>query len=106
MKIIKSNSFEDACRLAAEYLGISIQEFKRKVFEDQQDVYDREDVISWLTEQGYKFSEDHVNQILDTLRSKYDADLGTWGNIESAYYYNRMNLPYADDEDEEESDAE
>lgn len=98
--------YESACEQAAKSLGISVPEFKRKVFEDQQDEYDREDVISWLTDQGYKFSEDHVDQILDTLRSKYDADLGTWGNIESAYYYNRMSLPYVDDEDEEESDAE
>ena len=101
---IESERLNAACKAAADSLGMDIQVFKRAVFEDKQREYDRQDIINWLDEEGYVYTDDDVDQILSTLRDDWDADRGTWSNIESAYYNNNMHLPHEDDEPEEEEE--
>ena len=101
---IESERLNAACKAAADSLGIDVEVFKRAVFEDKQREYDRQDIINWLDEEGYVYTDDDVDQILSTLRDDWDADRGTWSNIESAYYNNNMHLPHEDDEPEEEEE--
>lgn len=101
---IESEKLNAACKAAADSLGIDVEVFKRAVFEDKQREYDRQDIINWLDEEGYVYTDDDVDQILSTLRDDWDADRGTWSNIESAYYNNNMHLPHEDDEPEEEEE--
>ena len=106
---IPEDKLNAACQAAADILGISVEEFQRHVFNTKQREYDREDIITWLDEQGYVYTDDDVDQILHTVRDDWDSDRGTWSNIESAYYNNDMHLPYADSEptedDEDEDDC-
>ena len=97
---ITEEQLNAACKLAAESLNVDVAVFKRAVFDDMQKQYDREDIETWLNEQGYAYNNDDVEQLLSTVREDWDADRGTWSNIESAYYNNDMHLPYADDEDD------
>lgn len=97
---ISKEQLDAACKLAAESLNIEESVFKRAVFDEMQKQYDREDIITWLDEQGYAYNDDDVEQILSTVRDDWDSDRGTWSNIESAYYNNDMHLPYANDEDD------
>ncbi len=97
---ISHDKLNAACEKAAKELGVTPEEFKRAVYAEKQEDFDRQDVILWLEQQGYKFTDDDVDQILETYRDDYDADRGTWSNIESAYYENDMHLSYIDDEDE------
>lgn len=101
---IESEKLNAACKAAADFLGMDVEVFKRAVFEDKQREYDRQDIINWLDEEGYVYTDDDVDQILSTLRDDWDADRGTWSNIESAYYNNNMHLPHEDDEPEEGED--
>lgn len=101
---ISDEKLNAACKAAADSLGIDVEVFKRAVFEDKQREYDRQDIINWLDEEGYVYTDDDVDQILSTLRDDWDADRGTWSNIESAYYNNNMHLPHEDDEPEEEEE--
>lgn len=103
---IPEDKLNAACQAAADILGISIEEFQRHVFDKKQREYDREDIITWLDEQGYVYTDDDVDQILHTVREDWDSDRGTWSNIESAYYNNDMHLPYADSEPAEDDDDE
>lgn len=103
---IESEKLNAACQAAAESLGVDVEIFKRAVFEEKQQEYDRNDIINWLNEEGYVYTDDDVDQILSTLRDDWDAERGTWSNIESAYYNNNMHLPHEDDEPEEEDGEE
>lgn len=103
---ISDEKLNAACKAAADSLGIDVEVFKRAVFEDKQREYDRQDIINWLDEEGYVYTDDDVDQILSTLRDDWDSDRGTWSNIESAYYNNNMHLPHEDDEPEEEEEEE
>lgn len=105
---IPEEKLNAACQMAADTLGVDVEVFKRAVFENKQEEYDRNDIINWFDDQGYVYTDDDVDQILCTLRDDWDADRGTWSNIESAYYNNNMHLPYADDmpEEDEEVDEE
>lgn len=103
---IPEDKLNAACQAAADILGISVEEFQRHVFNTKQREYDREDIITWLDEQGYVYTDDDVDQILHTVRDDWDSDRGTWSNIESAYYNNDMHLPYADSEPAEDEDDE
>lgn len=104
MEYINPEQLSAACKLAAESLNIEENVFKRAVFDEMQKQYDREDIITWLDEQGYAYNDDDVEQILSTMRDDWDSDRGTWSNIESAYYNNDMHLPYVDDKSEEPED--
>lgn len=103
---ISDEKLNAACRAAADSLGIDIEVFKRAVYEQKQREYDRSDIINWLDEQGYVYTDDDVDQLLSTLRDDWDSSLGTEGNIESAYYNNDMHLPHEDDEPEEQEEEE
>lgn len=105
---IPEEKLNAACQAAADTLGIDIEVFKRAVYEMKQHEYDRSDIINWLDEQCYVYTDDDVDQILSTLRDDWDADRGTWSNIESAYYNNNMHLPCEDDipEDDDEEPSE
>lgn len=101
---IPEDKLNAACQVAADMLGISVDEFQRQVFDKKQMEYDREDIETWLKEQGYVYDDDDVDKILQTVRDDWDSDRGTWSNIESAYYNNNMHLPHADSEPAEDED--
>ena len=103
---IPEDKLMPVCEAAAKKLNVSVEEFMRAVYDNMQSYYDDLDVRQWLEDQGYDYTDDDVGQILDVLRSDWDADRGTWSNIESAYYNCGMNLPYKDDEEELENEAE
>lgn len=103
---IKNEDLNAACAVAAGMLGVSVEEFKHAVFDEKQKEYDRADIISWLNEEGYVFTDNDVDQILSTLRDDWDSSMGTWSNIESAYCNNDMHLPHEDDEPEEQEEEE
>lgn len=103
---ISDEKLNAACQAAADSLGIDVDVFKRAVYEHKQREYDRADIINWLDEEGYVYTDDDVDQLLSTLRDDWDSSLGTEGNIESAYYNNDMHLPHEDDEPEEEEEEE
>lgn len=95
---VPEEKLNNACKIAAETLGIDTEVFKRLVFEHKQKEYDRMDVKQWLKDQNYIYTEDDVDQIMETLRSDWDANQSTWGNIETAYHENHMHLSNEDDE--------
>lgn len=107
---ISKEKLNAACQAAADTLGIDSEIFKRAVYEMKQEEYDRSDIINWLDEQCYVYTDEDVDKILSTLRDDWDADRGTWSNIESAYYNNNMHLPCGDyipesNDDEEPSEC-
>ena len=103
---ITEEKLNAACKTAADSLGIDVDVFKRAVYESKQREYDRTDIIAWLDEQGYVYTDDDVDQMLSTLRDKWDSALCTESNIEACYYYNDMHLPHEDDEPEEAEEEE
>lgn len=80
---------EDACKKAAEELNIEPSDFKRQVFDIVQKEYDKEDIESWLDEEGYEYTEADIEKILGHLRNNWS---GTWDNISRAYYASGLCL--------------
>lgn len=84
------------CNKAAENLGITLWSFMRQVYDIMQESYDRDDIETWLQENEYLYNEGDIDVILEKLRDDYDCNLGTWDNIERAYYAIELNLSKAD----------
>ena len=96
-----------ACEKASQRLGVSPEYFMRLVYDIMQERYDQEDVENWLDEEGYAWTKEDVDKILTELRDDYDCEIGTWRNIERAYWQSNLDLTYQgaeDDEDDEEDD--
>lgn len=74
----------EACKMAADMLGVSPAEFKEAVFEFQREEYDRIEIRDWLESQECEYTESDVTEILDYLKENYNPNLDAWGNIAAA----------------------
>lgn len=55
-----------------------------------QDIYDRDDVESWLWDSSYPSlanNEKFVDELVYTAQKYWDADIGTWDNINNAFNF-------------------
>ena len=77
--------FTSVCEVAAAKLDMSLEMFYRTIFCMMEEQYDEEDVRLWLDDRGYEYTDEDVGRILRYYKSKYDCDLGIWGNINRAY---------------------
>ena len=96
---IPEEKLNTAIQKAAKLLKVDPAVFERAVFDKKQAEYDRADIEQWLQDNGYKYTDDDIEEIWCNLRDDWDADRGTWSNIESAYYNCGLQLPNADDEE-------
>ena len=80
-----NKQFKETVEEAAEKLGMSVERFKRTIFDELQEQYDKEDITSWLEDNGHKVTKKLVNEMFNVYRHHYDSEYGTWDNIASAY---------------------
>lgn len=66
--------------IASEFL-MSLDELKREIFYDVQKENDKANVITWLTDSGFSYTEKDVEIIAERLSAHYDSDYGIWDNI-------------------------
>ena len=71
-------------KLAAE-LGTTSFNIRRIIFDDAQESYDKEDIETWLDDNGYLYTDNDVNTIFARYRSHYDSEYGVWENISASY---------------------
>ena len=73
-------------KLATE-LGMSVTDLKLEVWGEVRDDFAREDIDAWLDYRNKTCTKEQKDKILDAYFRHHNAELGTWDNIESAYYY-------------------
>ena len=72
-------------------IELTAEEMRRAYYDVEKDYY-REDIETWLENNGEEVDDDFKDKMLYELIDNYDSDLSHWENIASAYngikYYN------------------
>lgn len=70
---------------AAKELGMSVEEFKREIWEEVHRMHAMEDIECWLADHDIECTDEEKDKILRSYIDHHDAEYGTWDNISGAY---------------------
>ena len=65
---------------------VEISTLIRECYNVIEEEYDREDIITWLDENGIVADPVLVDKLYEDYIDNRDSDMGTWDNIRSSYY--------------------